>query len=115
MAVDTHVFRVSNRLGLTTAAKTPLAVEKQLVKYLPQDKIHIAHHWLILHGRYVCLARSPKCEICQISHICKYYASQNTSAALLKKEAADMKLKKKKVAIAKKNKIAKELKKRDVK
>ena len=115
MAVDTHVFRVSNRLGLTTAAKTPLAVEKQLVKYLPQDKIHIAHHWLILHGRYVCLARSPKCEICQISHICKYYASQNTSAALLKKEAADMKLKKKKVAIAKKNKIAKELKKRAVK
>jgi endonuclease-3 len=112
MAVDTHVFRVSNRLGLTTAAKTPLAVEKQLVKYLPEDKIHIAHHWLILHGRYVCLARSPKCEICDISHICKYYAAQNTPAALKRKEQAEIKLKKQKAVLAKKNKIAKELKKR---
>ena len=111
MAVDTHVFRVSNRLGLTTAAKTPLAVEKQLVKYLPQDKIHIAHHWLILHGRYVCLARSPKCEICAISHFCKYYASENTPAALLKKEQAEIKLKKKKAMLANKNKIATALKK----
>jgi endonuclease-3 len=115
MAVDTHVFRVSNRLGLTTAANTPLAVEKQLVKYLPQDKIHIAHHWLILHGRYVCLARNPKCNECAINHICKYYAAQNTPAALLKKEQTEMKLKKKKAALAKKNKIAKELKKRAVK
>jgi endonuclease-3 len=60
MAVDTHVFRVSNRLGLTRNAKTPLAVEKQLVNYLPKDKIHIAHHWLILHGRYTCLARKSQ-------------------------------------------------------
>lgn len=111
MAVDTHVFRVSNRLGLTTAAKTPLAVEKQLVKYLPQDKIHIAHHWLILHGRYVCLARSPKCDICAISHFCKYFAAQNTPAALLKKEKTEIKLKKQKAALAQKNKIAKALKK----
>ncbi len=73
MAVDTHVFRVSNRLGLTTRATTPLAVEKQLVKYLPQDTIKIAHHWLILHGRYVCLARKPKCEECAITYFCKYF------------------------------------------
>lgn len=73
MAVDTHVFRVSNRLGLTTRATTPLAAEKQLVKYLPTETIKIAHHWLILHGRYVCLARKPKCEECQITHFCKYF------------------------------------------
>ncbi|TCV06720.1 DNA-(apurinic or apyrimidinic site) lyase /endonuclease III [Sphingobacterium alimentarium] len=73
MAVDTHVFRVSNRLGLTTNATTPLAVEKQLVKYLPVDTIKIAHHWLILHGRYICLARRPKCEVCPITHMCKYF------------------------------------------
>ncbi|HSH64432.1 MAG TPA: endonuclease III, partial [Bacteroidia bacterium] len=59
MAVDTHVFRVSNRLGLTTNSKTPLETERQLVKYIPEDKIAIAHHWLILHGRYICLARTP--------------------------------------------------------
>jgi endonuclease-3 len=74
MAVDTHVFRVSARLGLTTNAKTPLAAEKQLIKFIPSDKVHIAHHWLILHGRYTCLARSPKCEICPISMYCKYYS-----------------------------------------
>ncbi|TDS14074.1 endonuclease III [Sphingobacterium paludis] len=73
MAVDTHVFRVSNRLGLTSRATTPLAVEKQLVNYLPKDTIAIAHHWLILHGRYICLARRPKCEICPITHFCKYF------------------------------------------
>lgn len=73
MAVDTHVFRVANRIGLTHNAKTPLAVEKQLVKYLPEDTIHIAHHWLILHGRYVCLARNPKCAECPITWMCKYY------------------------------------------
>lgn len=72
MAVDTHVFRVSARLGLTSRAKTPLAAEKQLVKYIPAEKIHIAHHWLILHGRYTCLARNPKCEECKISDYCKY-------------------------------------------
>ncbi len=115
MAVDTHVFRVSNRLGLTTAAKTPLAVEKQLVKYLPEDKIHIAHHWLILHGRYICVARSPKCEICAISHFCKYYEQQNTPSALKKKEEADAKKAKHKSLKLKKDKIAKELKKRSIK
>lgn len=114
MAVDTHVFRVSNRLGLTSNAKTPLAVEKQLVAYLPQDKIHIAHHWLILHGRYICLARTPKCEICPLTHFCKYYASQNTPSALRKKEEDAIKLKAQKKALAQKNKIAKELKKRSV-
>lgn len=73
MAVDTHVFRVSARLGLTTNAKTPLAAEKQLVKFIPAEKIHIAHHWLILHGRYTCLARSPKCHECAIQAYCKYF------------------------------------------
>lgn len=73
MAVDTHVFRVSNRIGLTHNAKTPLAAEKQLVKFLPEDTIALAHHWLILHGRYICLARRPKCEICPITYLCKYY------------------------------------------
>ena len=77
MAVDTHVFRVSARLGLTTNAKTPLAAEKQLIKFIPPDKVHIAHHWLILHGRYTCLARSPKCEICPISMYCKYYSKNS--------------------------------------
>jgi endonuclease-3 len=73
MAVDTHVFRVSARIGLTVKAKTPLETEKQLVKNLPQDLIHIAHHWLILHGRYICVARSPKCGICGLKPACKYY------------------------------------------
>jgi endonuclease-3 len=77
MAVDTHVFRVSARLGLTTNAKTPLAAEKQLIKFIPSEKVHIAHHWLILHGRYTCLARSPKCEICPISMYCKYYSKNS--------------------------------------
>ncbi|WP_142604795.1 endonuclease III [Solitalea koreensis] len=73
MAVDTHVFRVSARIGLTSNAKTPLAAEKQLIKFIPQDKIHIAHHWLILHGRYICLARSPKCGVCPLTSFCKYF------------------------------------------
>lgn len=73
MAVDTHVFRVSARLGLTTNAKTPLETEKQLVKYIPEKLIPLAHHWLILHGRYICLARSPKCDKCDLRPICKYY------------------------------------------
>ena len=72
MAVDTHVFRVANRIGLVKA-KTPLEVEKQLVKNLPEDLIYIAHHWLILHGRYVCIARKPKCNICGLRPVCKYY------------------------------------------
>jgi len=74
MAVDTHVFRVSKRLGLVNQnASTPLAVEKQLVKHLSKEVIPLAHHWLILHGRYTCLARKPKCEDCQIAYFCRYY------------------------------------------
>lgn len=73
MAVDTHVFRVSNRLGLTTNSKTPLETEKQLIKYIPKNKVAIAHHWLILHGRYICVARTPKCEICPLTQWCKYF------------------------------------------
>jgi endonuclease III len=74
MAVDTHVFRVSARIGLTTNAKNPLQAELQLIKNIPKELVHIAHHWLILHGRYVCVARKPKCEECKISEACKYYA-----------------------------------------
>jgi endonuclease-3 len=72
MAVDTHVFRVSERIGLTTNSKTPLETEKQLVKYIPENLIPIAHHWLILHGRYVCNARKPKCDECGIKNYCRY-------------------------------------------
>lgn len=72
MAVDTHVFRVSRRIGLTNG-KTVLAVEKDLVKNLPKDTIYLAHHWLILHGRYICVARRPKCEICPLTSFCRYY------------------------------------------
>ncbi len=79
MAVDTHVFRVSARLGLTTGAKTPLAAEKQLISHLPEQYVHIAHHWLILHGRYVCTARSPKCSICPLSIACRYYQKMKKS------------------------------------
>lgn len=73
MAVDTHVFRVSARLGLTTGATTPLAAEKQLIKHIPAQYVHKAHHWLILHGRYICTARNPQCSICGLTSICKYY------------------------------------------
>lgn len=73
MAVDTHVFRVSERIGLTKNAKTPLETEKQLVKNIPRELLPIAHHWLILHGRYVCVARKPKCDECGISEYCKFY------------------------------------------
>ena len=73
MAVDTHVFRVSARLGLTRGAKTPLAAEKQLIKNIPEDLVHKAHHWLILHGRYTCLARSPKCDQCGITEACAFF------------------------------------------
>jgi endonuclease-3 len=72
MAVDTHVFRVSARLGLTVNAKTPLAAEKQLIKNLPAPYVHIAHHWLILHGRYICTARKPRCSECGLKGICKF-------------------------------------------
>jgi len=73
MAVDTHVFRVAARIGLTINSKTPLDTEKQLVKYIPDDLIPLAHHWLILHGRYVCQARKPKCEECGLKEFCRYY------------------------------------------
>jgi endonuclease III len=72
MAVDTHVFRVSARIGLTTNATTPLAAEKQLIKHIPTEYVHKAHHWLILHGRYVCTARSPKCSKCGVKFACKF-------------------------------------------
>ncbi len=70
MAVDTHVFRVAARIGLTRNAKNPLQTELQLIKYIPEDKIPLAHHWLILHGRYICQARKPKCEQCGIRELC---------------------------------------------
>jgi endonuclease-3 len=73
MAVDTHVFRVSARLGLTTGAKTPLQTEQQLIKFIPRELVHKAHHWLILHGRYTCLARNPKCASCGLTEVCRYY------------------------------------------
>lgn len=82
MAVDTHVFRVANRIGLTNG-KTPLAVEKDLVKNLPEHTIHIAHHWLILHGRYVCVARSPKCTICEITSFCKFFQKNEKITKIL--------------------------------
>ncbi|MGH2648716.1 MAG: endonuclease III [Ginsengibacter sp.] len=74
MAVDTHVFRVAARIGLTSNATTPLATEKQLIKYIPTHLIHKAHHWLILHGRYICVARNPKCNICGLKTVCRYYS-----------------------------------------
>jgi len=73
MAVDTHVFRVAARIGLTSNATTPLAAEKQLIENFPENLIHKAHHWLILHGRYICVARTPKCNICGVKTVCKYY------------------------------------------
>jgi len=73
MAVDTHVFRVAARIGLTVNAKTPLATEKQLIEFIPKELIHKAHHWLILHGRYICVARNPKCDECGLKPVCKYY------------------------------------------
>lgn len=76
MAVDTHVFRVSNRIGLTNNSKTPLDTEKTLVKYIPEDLLPKAHHWLILHGRYVCKARKPDCLNCAVSPFCKTYSKK---------------------------------------
>jgi len=76
MAVDTHVFRISERLGLTTGSKNPLQTERELVKHIPQKLIPKAHHWLILHGRYICVARKPKCEECGLKEWCRYYAAK---------------------------------------
>lgn len=73
MAVDTHVFRVAERIGLTTGSKTPLTTERELTRNIPQDKIARAHHWLILHGRYVCKARKPACSECVVSDCCRYF------------------------------------------
>lgn len=77
MPVDTHVFRVSNRIGLTYNSKTPLETERELVKNIPAHLLSKAHHWLILHGRYTCMARSPKCDMCGIKQWCKYYLKKN--------------------------------------
>ncbi len=76
MAVDTHVFRVSKRLGLSRGARTPLETEKQLVKHIPESLIPKAHHWLILHGRYICQARKPRCQECGLREYCSYYKKQ---------------------------------------
>jgi len=76
LAVDTHVFRVAARIGLSTKAKTPLATEMQLMEYIPEDLVPKAHHWLILHGRYTCIARKPKCEKCGLTEVCNYYKQE---------------------------------------
>lgn len=73
MAVDTHVFRVSARIGLTRGAKTPLATEKQLMQHVPDAMVHKFHHWLVLHGRYICVARKPRCGVCGLRPACKYF------------------------------------------
>lgn len=73
MAVDTHVFRVSARIGLTLKAKTPIQAERQLIQFIPEELVHKAHHWLILHGRYICVARKPKCDQCGITAACAYF------------------------------------------
>jgi endonuclease-3 len=81
LAVDTHVFRVSARIGLTRGAKNPLQAEQQLTAHLPPDLISKAHHWLILHGRYICVARKPKCPICGLKPACKYFQRMNGKPA----------------------------------
>lgn len=81
MAVDTHVFRVSERIGLTTRSRTPLATERALMRHLPAEVVPRAHHWLILHGRYVCKARRPLCSECFLSSVCRYYAKAATAEA----------------------------------
>ena len=84
IAVDTHVFRVSNRIGLVKNAKTPLSVENQLSRHIPPELIHNAHHWLILHGRYVCKARNPLCNQCGLNEICNYYLKNSKTKLKLK-------------------------------
>ena len=81
MAVDTHVFRVAARIGLSVNSKTPLETEKQLVEFFPEEILPLAHHWLILHGRYVCLARSPKCEMCGLTDVCAFFKSKAGSGS----------------------------------
>ena len=111
IAVDTHVFRVANRIGLTTNARTPLAVERQLVKHLPENTLAIAHHWLILHGRYICVARNPKCDICPLTWFCRYYERTHTEKALLRAEADKLK----KAELARKKKALKAVEKELIK
>lgn len=82
MAVDTHVFRVSARIGLTVNAKTPLATEKQLIRFIQKPLIHKTHHWLILHGRYICVARNPKCEQCGLRPACKFFQRNLKNSSL---------------------------------
>lgn len=77
MAVDTHVFRVAERIGLTTSSRSPITTERELVRYIPEEKIARAHHWLILHGRYICKARKPLCDQCDISRFCRFYEKNN--------------------------------------
>lgn len=86
MPVDTHVFRVSDRIGLTTGAKNPLQAEQQLIKGFPSELLHVAHHWLILHGRYVCMARKPHCGACGLTAWCRYYASAQQPAPVQPKK-----------------------------
>jgi endonuclease III len=81
LAVDTHVHRVSARLGLTRGAKTPLATEKQLLRHIPSEKVAIAHHWIILHGRYICKARNPDCGKCGLKKVCNYYQKKQKKEA----------------------------------
>lgn len=73
MAVDTHVFRVAARIGLTIRARNPMQAELQLIRHIPEHQVSLAHHWLILHGRYICLARKPRCAVCAVSSFCRYY------------------------------------------
>ena len=82
LAVDTHVFRVAARIGLSTNAKTPLATELQLMKFIPEELVPKAHHWLILHGRYTCIARKPKCEKCGLTGVCKFYKKEIAPKAI---------------------------------
>jgi len=82
IAVDTHVFRVAARIGLTTGARNPLQTEEQLSGYIPENLRSIAHHWLILHGRYVCLARKPKCGECSLKAFCKYYLTDKKTSVV---------------------------------
>jgi endonuclease-3 len=93
MAVDTHVFRVSARLGLTRNAKTPLEAEKQLMKHLPTEIVPLAHHWLILHGRYVCMARNPACASCDLKEICLHFNGKKGIKTSLSKPAKGKQLK----------------------
>jgi endonuclease III len=82
MAVDTHVFRVSARIGLTANSRTPLETERQLVKHIPKSKIPLAHHWLILHGRYVCKSRKPLCNECGLTGFCKYFSRNKSEKSM---------------------------------